>query len=335
MSFKEYYMKLLTVEQIASFRTFIESHDFFYISGHKEPDGDSISSCLALGMLLEAEGRHFQLLSAGPFKRIEIRQYEKQFSSAMDFLTEDERRHTGLIMADCSEYSRIGEIDGDIKGLDTFIIDHHKTADCPEGAQFIIDQTAPSACIIVQMLYENIRGPLSKEAAEMIFFGLSTDTGFFHFLTEDSAEVFSAASRLVAAGANPRKTYDYITSGKPYTTRKLLGLMLDRAERYLNGRLIVTYETMEDTQKWGQEGRDSDSLYQMLISVKDVEAVAFVRQETENSCTAGFRSRDTVDVSAIAAKFGGGGHKNASGLSVEGKLATLIPAIVKEFARVM
>ena len=111
--------------------------------------------------------------------------------------------------------------------------------------------------------------------------------------------------------------------------------MLNHAEKYLNGRLIVTYETLEDTKKYGQDGRDSDLLYSSLLSVKDVEAVVFVRQETDSTCTAGFRSRDSIDVSAIAAKFGGGGHKNASGLSTEGKLDTLIPAIVKEFARVI
>jgi len=111
--------------------------------------------------------------------------------------------------------------------------------------------------------------------------------------------------------------------------------MLDRAERYLDGKLVVTYEKMEDTQKLGAEGRDSDSLYQLLLSVKGVEAVVFLRQETDSSCTGGFRSKDAVDVSAVAAKFGGGGHKNAAGMSVEGKIDTLIPAIVKEFARLV
>ncbi|MCK9169335.1 MAG: bifunctional oligoribonuclease/PAP phosphatase NrnA [Treponema sp.] len=328
-------MKLLSEEQITEFRTFIIQHDFFYVAGHKEPDGDCICSCLVLGLLLKSTGKAYQLLSAGPFKRPEIHQYEKSFSTSMQFLTEEERRRTGLIIADCSEYARLGDIDGDTKNLDTFIIDHHKTAACPEGASCLIDPSAPATCSLVQMLYEGITGKVSKEAAEILFFGLSTDTGFFRFLTSDSAEVFHAAARLVDAGADPRTTYDLITSGKPYTTRKLIGIMLDRAERYLNGRLIVTYEKIEDTQKWGVEGRDSDSLYQLLLSVKGVEAVVFLRQETETSCTGGFRSRDTVDVSEVAAKFGGGGHKNASGMSVEGKIDTLVPAIVKEFARLM
>ena len=93
----------------------------------------------------------------------------------------------------------------------------------------------------------------------------------------------------------------------------LLGVLLGRAERYLDGRLVVTYETLEDTKKWGLEGRDSDSLYQLMLSAKGVEAVVFLRQDTPTTCTGGFRSQDKIDVSAVAAKFGGGGHKNASG----------------------
>ena len=111
--------------------------------------------------------------------------------------------------------------------------------------------------------------------------------------------------------------------------------MLERAERYYNGKLAVTWETMEDTKKYGQDGRDSDSLYSLMLDVEGIEAVLFVRQETEHSCTLGLRSREDCDVSAIAAKFGGGGHKNAAGASTEGKIETLVPAILKEFAKVL
>ena len=126
-----------------------------------------------------------------------------------------------------------------------------------------------------------------------------------------------------------------MNSGKPFSTRKLLGIMLSRAEQYFNGKLIVTYETLEDTNLYGKEGRDSDSLYQLLLSVDEVQAVLFVRQDTDKTCTAGFRSKDVIDVSAIAAKFGGGGHKNAAGLSTEGTLDTLLPKIISEFEKVL
>lgn len=328
-------MNIIPSEKIAAFDSFMKNHTFFYIIGHKEPDGDCISSCIGLKAIAEHYGKQYQLLSAGPFKRTEIQKYRQDFSNEMTFLTESERKKTGLIICDCSEFHRLGEIDGDLKNLDTFIIDHHKTAACPENAECIIDPTAPATAALVQILYEKCAGAVPKELAETLFFGLMTDTGFFRFLSSKDADVLIAAARLLQSGAEPRETYDYITSGKPYSTRKLLGVLLEHATLYLNGRLIVTYETLEDTKKYGQEGRDSDMLYSALLSVKDVEAVAFVRQETDSTCTAGFRSKDSVDVSAVAAKFGGGGHKNASGLSTDGKLDTLIPAIVKEFARVI
>lgn len=328
-------MKILTKAQIDSFNSFIDNHNFFLVAGHKDPDGDAVSSSLGVARILEKKGKPYQLLSAGPFKRQEIKDKENLFSSAMDFLSQEERNQTGLIIVDCSEISRLGEIDGDFKGFDTFVIDHHKTSGVEEGFTAIIDPTAPAASCIVQMLYEGVVGALDKTAADILFTGMATDTGFFRFLTTDSSEVFKATARMVEAGANPRTTYDEITSGKPYLTRKLLGKLLLTAERYCNGKLILTSETMEDTRKYGADGRDSDALYQLLLSIEGVEAVAFVRQETEHSCTAGFRSRDKVDVSEIAASFGGGGHKNASGMSVEGKLETLIPEIIKKFARVL
>ncbi|WP_294427824.1 bifunctional oligoribonuclease/PAP phosphatase NrnA [uncultured Treponema sp.] len=326
-------MQIISDEKITEFNNFLNKHDFFYVIGHKDPDGDAIYSCLAMRDLLEAKNLNYQLLSAGPFKRQEIRAHAKLFSNQMTFLSEPERKKAALIILDCSEMLRLGEIDGDLKNLDTFIIDHHKTADVKGNC--IIDPTSPATACLVQQLYEKIVGKIPEKTAQNLFFGLSTDTGYFRFLNTDSAEVFRMAARLVESGANPRKTYDAITGGKPYSTRKLLGLMLERTERRYGNRLAVTYETMEDTKQWGQEGRDSDALYSLLLSVDGIDAVLFVRQDTELTCTCGFRSRDKVDVSAIAAKFGGGGHKNAAGLSIDGKLPDILEKICAEFKKVL
>ena len=328
-------MKEITKTDLQNFKDFIESHDFFFLAGHKEPDGDCIASCFGVKGILEHFGKKYQMLNAGPFKRNEIRDFEDFFSPSMEFLDEEERKRTGLIIVDCCEVPRLGDIDGDFSGLDIFIIDHHKTAGFPENAKGFIDGEAPACAFLIQQFYENLVGPINKDLADILFFGLCTDTGFFRFLNDSSQKVFEAAGRLVSYGVDPRKIYNRINSGKPYSTRKLLGNLLAKAERFLEGKLVITYETMEDTKLYGQEGRDSDALYQMLLSVKDVEAVVFLRQETVSSCTGGFRSLDNVDVSAVAAKFGGGGHKNASGMSCNGRVETLIPQIVKEFARIM
>ena len=330
-------MSIITQKDSDSLKDFIQNHSNFIVIGHKEPDGDCIASCLGIAAILESFNKQYHLVSAGPFKRHEIVKFQQKFSSSIDFMDSKEREQTGLIITDCSELSRLGDIDFDFKGLDTFVIDHHKTSGLPENALGYINGKAPAAAYLIQLFYESIIGPLPKELAEIIFFGICTDTGFFRFLnsSEISADVFNAAARLTTYGADPRKIYNEINDGKPWSTRKLIGQLLARAERHLNGKLVITWETLDDTHKLGMEGRDSDALYQLLLSSKDVKAAVFLRQDTPTTCTGGFRSLDDVDVSQIAAKFGGGGHKNASGMSTEGRIETLIPSIVKEFARIM
>lgn len=328
-------MKEIQENNIQEFKDFISNHQYFYVIGHKEPDGDCIASCLGIADILKKSNKEYKLLSAGPFKRPEIKKFEKQFSNKTDFLDNKDREITGLIILDCSELSRLGEIDGDLSGLDIFVIDHHKTSNLPENAKGFIDSEAPACAYLVQIFYEKILGKIPLKLANILFFGLSTDTGYFRFLSQDSAEVFMAAARLVSYGVEPRMIYNEINSGKPYSTRQLLGVLLSKAERYLDGKLVITYETLEDTKKYGSEGRDSDALYQLLLSSQDVEAAVFLRQDTISTCTGGFRSVDKIDVSQVAAKFGGGGHKNASGMSTDGKIENLIPLIVKEFAKII
>lgn len=330
-------MSIITQEDSSRLKSFIEKHNNFLIIGHKEPDGDCIASCLGIAGILKHFNKPYTLLSAGPFKRQEIIRFEKDFQNSVDFLDEKERQNTGLFITDCSELTRLGDIDFDFKGLDTFIIDHHKTSDITQEAQGFINSAAPAAAYIIQLFYEDLIGPLPHYLAEIILFGICTDTGFFRFLNSspEASDLLCASARLASYGADLRKIYNDINNGKPWSTRKLLGLLLSRAERHLSGKLIITYETQEDTHKLGAEGRDSDALYQLLLSTKNVKAAVFLRQDTPTTCTGGFRSIDDIDVSVIASKFGGGGHKNASGMSTEGRIETLIPAIVKEFARIM
>jgi phosphoesterase RecJ-like protein len=324
---------MLSDEQVSSFKNFLDKHAFFIISAHKEPDGDGLSSCLALASMLEKLHKPYHLFSAGPFKRPEIHDWEKHFPQKLPQFTQDELKKAGLVILDCSERERLGDINLDLNAVDIFIVDHHRTSEnC--GEYSIIEPTSPSTASLVQQLYERIiPEPMDAQTATTLFFGLATDTGFFRFISPGGGEVFRAAGRLVDRGADPRKAYDDVNGGKPYMTRKHLGVMLDHAETKFGGRVIYTYETMQDTAKWGQEGRDSDALYQLLLSVDKVEAVIFVREETDKKCTAGLRSRGDVDVSAIAAKFGGGGHKNAAGLSTEASVEYLLNAILGELEK--
>jgi phosphoesterase RecJ-like protein len=326
-------MNLISDAHAASFKTFLDEHAFFIVCAHKEPDGDGLSSCLGIASLLKNLNKPCHLFNAGPFKRPELRRWERFFPAKLPPFSPEELKRAGLVILDCSEKERLGDININVNNIDTFIIDHHRTSE-QRCHNCIIDTESPSTATLIQQLYEKILpGRIDEETAKTLFFGLATDTGFFRFISPGAGEVFRAGGRLVDAGADPRKAYDDVSGGKPFMTRKLLGVMLDRAEQKYGGRVVYTYETLHDTAKWGQDGRDSDALYQLLLSVDKVEAVVFVREEAEKKCTAGLRSRGEIDVSAIAARFGGGGHKNAAGLSVEEHPEYVLREILRELGK--
>ena len=307
---------------------FFNRYNNYVIVGHREPDGDCIGSSLALASFLERCGKKTVLVSVGPFKRPEIKKYETCFHKEINPL--EMHAGTAVVVLDCSNIERTGEIAKSLEGFPSAIIDHHATNDAEQECG-LVDGSAPSTTVLIQALIETMKGPPTIEEAEFLLFGLCTDTGFFRHLDDRSADTFAYTARLIEAGANPKKTFALMNSGKSFGSRILISRILSRLVPYYGGRLMVSYETYEDTQEYGLEGRDSDSLYQLIQSIAGVEAIVIVRQESEKFCSVGFRSLDRIDVSKVASSFGGGGHRQASGLSIEGTIAPLIPQFVAAF----
>lgn len=312
----------------AALKAFLSAYDTYIIAGHKEPDGDCIGSSLALASFLSRKGKNTVLLSAGPFNRTETREYESSFLSEIPEVTVT--GHEAAVIVDCSDLERTGSIADALSRFPAVFIDHHATNSC-RGDANLIDGNVPAAAVLIQALIEEIAGEVTQYEAEMLLFGICTDTGFFRHLDSSSAETFSAVSRLVARGANPKKTFAKIKNGKSFNSRLLISSILSKMKRYYGGKLIVSIQTLEETQKYGQEARDSDALYQLIQSIEGVEAIALVKQETCKTCTAGLRSLDKIDVSVVAASFGGGGHRQASGFSAEGHAEDIAARLVKAF----
>ncbi|MDR2178332.1 MAG: bifunctional oligoribonuclease/PAP phosphatase NrnA [Treponema sp.] len=311
---------------------FIMTGGKFILAGHKEPDGDCIGASLALRSALKRLGKEVILCSAGPFKRTEIKPYEHLFIASPG---DAERRNAQVIIMDCSSSERTGDLEARIAGLPLAFIDHHSAGVRPgAGAVVYLDPEAPSVTSMILTLIEALGLKPTQEEAEYLLFGFCTDTGFFRHIDAGNMEAFVRAGRMVGAGASPKKVFNAINGGKSFNSRILLGIQLSRVEKYFDGRLIYTCEEYEETRCFGLEGRDSDSLYQLLLSVTDVEVIIVIRQETPERCTVGLRSRDWVDVAAVAADFGGGGHKNAAGFAVSSIIADLKPRILSRFERI-
>jgi phosphoesterase RecJ-like protein len=310
---------------------FIDAGETFIVAGHKEPDGDCISSQLVIASLLKRLGKKAVLCSAGPFKRTEILQYKELFVEAP---TEADRAGARVLILDCSNKERTGDLASSLENLPTAFIDHHAGGN-PYGDVVYLDASAPSVTFMVCKLFDALNQVLTKEEAELLFFGLCTDTGFFRHVDDKGFATFECAARLIKAGANPKQAFLKMYGGKSLDSRLLMGKILSSAESYFDGRLIICTESYEENLRFGYENRDSDSIYQMLQSVADVEAMVIIKQETPEKCTVGLRSRDRIDVSKIAASFGGGGHKNASGLICDGNIERIKHDIIEAFRNAM
>ncbi len=309
----------------------IEAHDHFIIIGHMNPDSDSINSQLALASLLQYLGKETLLASAGPFTRQEIASLESQFHAHIP------RKYKSLdplvLVVDCSSPDRIGYLSEEIAGLTVGVIDHH-AAGQGFGDITYIDPTAFSVTYLILQMYHAYAAPISQTDAHRMLFGLATDTGYFRHVGEYRGEVFLTISELVEAGASPRVIYQEMYGKRTFESRKLIGLLLGRMEQYFDGRMLVTWETCEETLHYGEVNRDSETLYAQMLGVNECEVILFVRQnDDENTCTVGFRAHgeSPINVGAIAADFGGGGHKKAAGATMEGDIHDVIDTLIGRF----
>ncbi len=309
-------MKNLTDATAAVLR-FLSSYEHYYILSHVEPDGDCIGASLALESFLKRRGKTVTLLNEGPFDRPEIQDFAPRFHTTLPQLSSQDT--CAAVVLDCSDYERLGKLSSLPERLPTAVVDHHATND--SGGEFaLIDPTAPSTTVLIQLIIEAAEESPTPEEARHALFGLCTDTGYFRHLDHGSGDAFRFAARLVDAGASPRETHDAIFGGHSRASRYLLARWLQRVESIAEGRALLTYQTLADSQEFAPGERDTGMLYQLLLGVRGCSVVAFVRQENEAECSGSLRSTTDFDVAAIAQLYGGGGHKRAAGFLTDQKL---------------
>jgi len=312
---------------------FINKNSRFIIAGHKEPDGDCVGSQLALRSALLRLGKEAIVCSAGPFTRTELRDYAGQFVKIPDCSLESFK----VILIDCSSKDRTGDIEDFLDKFPCAIIDHHAAVKHPPSTQqepIYVDASSPSCTLLIYNVIKALDLELTEEEASLLFFGLCTDTGFFRHLSDKHAVVFEAAAEFVRRGAYPKKAFNMISGGKSLNSRILTGRILSKLEPHFDGKLLLSCETLEEFNTFGFESRDSDVLNQLMFSVDGVQASVIIRQERADNCTVSLRSVDKIDVAQIAASLGGGGHKNASGLTMKGDLSFVKQKILESFKNI-
>lgn len=287
----------------------IKNNDRFVITAHHDPDGDCLSSSIAFRNLLQAIQKDVILVNSGPI----IHELIDEKAIFFDSCPPDYRKNSILIVLDCSSYDRIGNAYESIKDIPAIVIDHHATTLNKIQGLHYIDPSSPSTTLLVLQFFKELNIKITKMSATALFFGFATDSGFFRFLKNTQSFIFPDIQLLLESGADITLCYDKIYNEESRESKEYLKGLLSRYKIYDD--ICICTDDLRLLNKYGIENRCSDILFSQLLSIKEVNAVAFIKYKDTNHFSISLRSKNTsqIDVSKIAAAFGGGGHFHAAG----------------------
>jgi phosphoesterase RecJ-like protein len=313
----------------------LKGADHVMVVTHENPDGDAIGSLTAAATALRSLG-------------IKVRTFihvDSTIPHELSFLetkglerTVDVASLEGwtVLALDCGNERRIGPEYAEMLEAAAFVIDvdhHHDNSRF--GNVNLVDGTASSTAEILARIFDGLEVDLTPKIAEALYVGLVTDTGRFQYRTTSPAALRLAA-RLVEAGADVHKVFKLVFEQKPYGKLQLLGRVIVNAQMYDGGRLVVSHVSREDLAHAKGDEATTEGLIDELRSIEGVEVAAVIREQvpladgtlTDNRVS--LRSRGGIDVSVIARKSNGGGHKQAAGFSHPGTVEEIREFIVAE-----
>ena len=289
----------------------IENKNKFAITTHIKPDGDGVGSSLGLCWLLRSLGKTAEVIVHG-----EVPPAYRSLPGADEIrdVKEIDGKYDAVFVIECSDVSRPG-----IAGLHdqfTVNIDHHATSE-HFGTINWIDSTASAVGEMIYNLCKAIGGRITKEIAECVYMALVTDTGSFHF-PNTSDRTLKVASELIKAGARPAQIGEAVYNNYPWSRIELMRRVLETVRRDESGRIAMLRQTIEMKEVSGAIDGDNNGFVNIPLAAKDVQAAIYMREVGEDQYRVSLRSKGDINVAKVAEGFGGGGHKNAAGLRIEG-----------------
>jgi bifunctional oligoribonuclease and PAP phosphatase NrnA len=283
----------------------------FTVSTHRKPDGDAAGSMIGLTRILRRLGHDVVMWHVeGPGLPDHLAWLLAPGEQVQAGVVPDAGERT-LVSVDAATSHRVTDDDPRTLGAVVINIDHHH--DNPRwGHLNLVDGAASSTAEMVLGLADAVGVDLDADIALPLYVGLVTDTGRFSY-GSTGAGAHRAAARLVDAGVDPGAVYRRVYEGVPLGDVRLAGRALAGARAELDGRLAVAVITDDDVRAAG--GADSDGVVEALRAVEGVRVAAVIRQAADGAWRVSTRSSGEVDVSAIAAIEGGGGHRAAAGFT--------------------
>ncbi|MGD2115879.1 MAG: bifunctional oligoribonuclease/PAP phosphatase NrnA [Acidobacteriota bacterium] len=314
--------------------TKIRQGNRFLITGHVNPDGDSLGSSLGLARLLRGMGKGALIWFRDPLSGVyadvpgveRIHHGEEAPAGYPD-------KFDSVIALECPSLDRSGLDEPLGGGLPLLNIDHHLGNQHYAQVNWV-DSAAPSVGVMIYRLARSLNTAVDPETANVLYMTILTDTGGFRFSNATEA-AFEASAELVREGAQPELVSQWIYENRPVTGLRLLAEMLQSLELHEDGRVASALVTRKMMQRAGAGPSDTEGLVDYPRTVSGVEGVALLREQEDGDTKVSLRSRGEVDVEKVARKHGGGGHKNAAGFVMDGAPETNRDRVVSALAEAL
>jgi phosphoesterase RecJ-like protein len=311
----------------------LQSHDRFLVTSHENPDGDALGSLLAIQLALVAAGKDsvMVLVGAAPLPA----EYGFLELPARGLLRElpADRLDRVLVAVDCAQETRLTD-DRLLESAVIVNVDHHHDNSRFGTANLVVAEASSTAEMLADVVAE-LGVSLTPAIAEALYTGLVTDTGRFQY-ANTTPKALRLAAELLDAGADHERVFQSVYESMQFAKLKLLARALDRAAVYEQGRVVVSHLLRGDFAEVGAVEPYSEGIIDVLRAVEGAELAALIREPPRDGSPArkiSLRSSsDRVDVSAIARKSNGGGHRQAAGFSSDLSIDEITAFIVSEFA---
>jgi phosphoesterase RecJ-like protein len=320
-----------TASDLAAVADAIREHDRFVLTTHENPYGDALGSLLAANLALEQLGKDTVMVLHGDAP-IPV---EYGFMPLADLQRRwpDDVAERVLLAVDCANESRIA--DPEVLGRVPLSInvDHHHD-NTRFGRINLVVADASSTGEVLRDLFRELGVGLTPDIAEALYIALVTDTGRFQY-TNTTPKALRLAAELVEAGADVHRVFQGVYESVQFAKLKLLARALERAQVFEGGRIVVSYLVRTDFTEVGAPEAYSEGIIDPLRSVEGADMAVLIREPPRQDGPArrvSLRaSIDELDVSAIARKSGGGGHRQAAGFSSEASIEEITDFVRREF----
>ncbi len=301
----------------------LEHASTVFIAAHIMPDGDCVGSMLALGLALRTMGKQvtFSLDDRVPETFNFLEGFEELASRSPD-------ESDVFVFVDGSDSARYGRAyDPILIGPRLSInIDHHVTNENFAGLN-LLDVSAASTAEIVYRLIRRLGEQITPNIAQCLLTGIVTDTLGFRTVAT-TPDTLEKATELMREGGSIPEIIDRVYNRRSLNSLRLLGHAIEHAK--LEGAIIWSQVGKETLREFGINGNGTGGIVNMLMTVADARVAIFLTEKDDGRVDVGMRSRVGTDVSGVAYRLGGGGHKQAAGVMLAGPLDLAVARVLAE-----